>query len=247
MANLFNIGINQIRHSNKEVILMKLNGMIIYEKDMNYPLYFPSEFQYKSDLVSVNVMVNETHDNLERMFAGCTSLVSIGGIKRWNTSNVTTMNRMFYNCQSLTTLNLSSFNTSNVTNMSNMFYYCHNLKSLDVSNFDTSKVTAMDWMFYHCNSLTTLDLSSFDVINVTNMLYMLGDCFSLVDFQAPKNINCNFNVSDSPLSRDSLVSIVNNLVPTESTKTLTLGYNNASKLTTEEKMDVINKGWTIAS
>ena len=31
------------------------------------------------------------------------------------------MNSMFYNCSSLTFLNLSNFNTNNVTNMSDMF------------------------------------------------------------------------------------------------------------------------------
>ena len=36
------------------------------------------------------------------------------------------MSGMFYNCENLTELNLSSFNTNNVTNMSGMFYSCAN-------------------------------------------------------------------------------------------------------------------------
>ena len=49
------------------------------------------------------------------------------------------MNRMFYYCSSLTSLNLSNFNTNNVTNMSDMFsginkncnLICHNYKILN--------------------------------------------------------------------------------------------------------------------
>ena len=37
---------------------------------------------------------------------------------------------MFYNCSSLTSLNLSGFDTSNVTSMSYMFYDCYKLTSL---------------------------------------------------------------------------------------------------------------------
>ncbi len=34
------------------------------------------------------------------------------------------MTMMFYNCSSLTNLDLRNFDTSKVTNMSNMFYGC---------------------------------------------------------------------------------------------------------------------------
>ena len=57
--------------------------------------------------------------------------------------------------------------TSRMTNMNRMFYNCDGLKgSLDLSSFDTSKVTNMEAMFYDCSSLTTLNLSNFDLCNV---------------------------------------------------------------------------------
>ena len=64
-----------------------------------------------------------------------------------NTSNVTNMQQMFYNCSSLTNLSLSNFNTSNVTNMQQMFYNCSILKNLDIRNFDFSNVTSYSNMF----------------------------------------------------------------------------------------------------
>jgi surface protein len=66
------------------------------------------------------------------------------------------MNYMFSDCNSLTTLDLSSFDTSKVTNMSYMFDSCSSLTTLDLSNFDTSNVTAMMGMFRHCSKLTTI-------------------------------------------------------------------------------------------
>lgn len=71
----------------------------------------------------------------------------------------------------LTSLDLSRFDTSEVTNMERMFNLCLWLESLDVSGFDTSKVTTMEQMFRSCH-FTSLDLSNFDTRNVTNMSNM---------------------------------------------------------------------------
>lgn len=57
------------------------------------------------------------------------------------------MSSMFSNCNSLSSLDVSSFDTSQVTNMSGMFRSISGLSSLDISSFDTSKVTDMSSMF----------------------------------------------------------------------------------------------------
>ena len=46
--------------------------------------------------------------------------------------------------------------------MDMMFYFCENLNSIDLSSFDTKKVTNMSDMFRNCENLQNLDLSSFD-------------------------------------------------------------------------------------
>ena len=53
---------------------------------------------------------------------------------------------------------MSSFDTANVTNMNKMWYNCRSLTRLDLSNFDTSKVTGMDYSFYACHDMNTLIL-----------------------------------------------------------------------------------------
>lgn len=70
------------------------------------------------------------------------------------------MANMFYNCNNLSSIDLSSFNTSNVKNMANMFYNCKKLVSLDVSNFDTSKVTNMSSLFIGCGNLTSIKVAN---------------------------------------------------------------------------------------
>ena len=115
------------------------------------------------------------------MFYNCTSLTSLD-LSNFNTSKVTDMTMMFYKCSSLTNLDLSSFNTSNVTNMVEMFYNCKSLATLDLSSFNTSKVTSMFGMFSRCLSLTSLDVSSFNTSKVTStwgMRSMFQECSSL--------------------------------------------------------------------
>ena len=53
------------------------------------------------------------------MFSGCESLTNIGDIGKWDTSNVTNMSSMFYNCRMLTTT--ISILGNNVTNYRYMF------------------------------------------------------------------------------------------------------------------------------
>ena len=108
--------------------------------------------------------------NMHEMFYNCTSLTFV---PLFNTSNVWKMARMFHSCASITTV--PSFDTSNVTTMEFMFYNCTSLISVPL--FDTSSVTNMKHMFYNCTSLTTVPL--FNTFEVTDMRYMLANCTSL--------------------------------------------------------------------
>ena len=82
-------------------------------------------------------------------------------------------NYMFYECSSLTNLDVSNFKTNQVTDMSFMFRDCSSLTNLDLSSFDTGQVTTMRSMFNGCSNLIKLDLSNFDTSQSTNMYYML--------------------------------------------------------------------------
>ncbi len=124
--------------------------------------------------------------SLEHFFAGCSTLETISGLEYLNTANVTNMYRMFYECNKLSSLDLSNFNTANVTNMEEMFYSCQNLSSLDLSKFNTEKVTNMSGMFYGCQNLSSLDLSKFNTEKVTNMSGMFAGCQKLSSLDLSK-------------------------------------------------------------
>ena len=122
---------------------------------------------------------NARPTNCYAWFQSCLNLTSIEGIEYLNTSQVTNMHNMFYNCSHLQTTDFSGFDTRKVKDMSNMFYNCGSLKSLDISNFNTSEVTDMRGMFYHCIGLTSLDLSHLNTSKVSIMISMFQSCFNL--------------------------------------------------------------------
>ena len=129
-----------------------------------------------------------TPTSLRRFFEDLTKLETITGLEYLNTENVTDMGHMFYNCSSLTSLDVTHFNTENVTKMYSMFYSCSSLTSLDVTHFNTAKVTNMIYMFYNCSSLTSLDVTHFNTANVKVMSYMFSSCSSLTSLDV-RNFN----------------------------------------------------------
>ena len=117
---------------------------------------------------------------LNNWFRGSTALATINGLGNLNTENVTTMYYTFFNCRSLTSLDLSGFNTAKVTTMSYMFNGCSALESITFgSAFTTAEVTSMSDMFRNCSALTALDLSGFNTAKVTTMYDMFAGCSSL--------------------------------------------------------------------
>ena len=68
--------------------------------------------------------------NASNMFGRFVNLKEINFGRNFDTSNVTNMSYMFYNCRSLTKLDLSYFHASSATNTTSMFKNCDMLKTL---------------------------------------------------------------------------------------------------------------------
>ena len=159
-------------------------------------------------MVSGNLHVASTekialNSNASGMFASFANLTEIDFGHGLDTSKVTNMRSMFYDCGSLTSLDLSGFDTSNVTNMQGMFSSCSSLSELDLSGFDTSKVTDMARMFSSCGSLSKLDLSGFDSSNVGNMEDIFYGCSSLKNLTcSDRKILAKYSASAASLSTD---------------------------------------------
>lgn len=153
----------------------KMNADIAYSKSL-YDAWNPNNNSayclYSGDTKIVyapNIDTSNVTD-MENMFYNCYRLQTV---PEFNTSNVTTMSHMFYGCSSIKTV--TEFNTSNVTAMSHMFVDCSSITSVPLYN--TSKVTNMEYMFEGCSSLKSVP--AFNTSNVTNMNHMFYICTSL--------------------------------------------------------------------
>ena len=117
-------------------------------------------------------------------FYGMTNLQSVEGLEHLNTSKVTRMDYMFYDCYRLTNLDLSHFNTAKVERMSAMFSRCSGLTMLDLRHFNTATVDNMEYMFNACTNLRTIYVSiGWSTAAVTGSLNMFYNCTSLVGGQ----------------------------------------------------------------
>ena len=115
-------------------------------------------------------------------FDGCEKLTEIQGIENLNTSEVTDMFGMFQNCQSLVSLDLSSFKTSRVTSMAAMFYNCMKLKTLKLPD----DMTFIDsGQFQYCISLTDISIPA-SVASIRDHAFYF--CWSLKEITIPANV-----------------------------------------------------------
>ena len=147
--------------------------------------------------------------NMEAMFGHQTKLKDIIGIEDWDVSNVTNMNGMFWDCHSLTSLDLSKWNVSKLQTQKifdylGMFYGCSGLTTLNLSGWDVSNVNDMAYMFYDCHNLVTLNLSEWDLSYATNLDFIFAGCNNLTTIYA---YGCN----------ETTINKLNSIKPTNCT------------------------------
>ena len=130
-----------------------------------------SLFDSMHQVTNINIQMNTSNvTNMSDLFYDCWSLINVPNL---NTIRVTSMTNMFTQCKNI--VNIPNFNTSNVTNMYGIFDGCQNLKN--ISNLNTTKVINMASMFAVCGNLITIPI--FNTSNVANMDSMFVFCSSL--------------------------------------------------------------------
>ena len=131
------------------------------------------------------VFLNENSEAMFRWFTG----MEIIDLASFNTSEVTSMNTMFYMMNSLRSIDVSGFNTSKVTDMNSMFDQTGVIEELNLSGFDTSNVTDMKWMFFGLARIKKLDLTNFNTSRVTNMYGMFDAMTDVSEIKFGTNFN----------------------------------------------------------
>ena len=106
--------------------------------------------------------------------------IAVIDLSGFDSSLVTDMSYMFYNCSTLIEVNLTGFKTSKVTNMAGMFGHLHYLKKVNFSSFDTSNVKSFENFIRNCGNITTLDVSNFNTEKATNMAAMFRELGTII-------------------------------------------------------------------
>ena len=135
--------------------------------------------------------------------------------------------------------------SNSYANMDWMFSTCASLQSLRINNFDTSNTYSIIGLFSGCKSLKSLDISSFDFSNVEDAENMFRYCDSLVDLKFGKNLKISLNLSDSPLTHDSVMSVIDGLAEVKEKQILWLSKQELKLLSKEDIEKAGNKNWGI--
>ena len=141
---------------------------------------------------TIYMLLNITKmEKIEEMFSGISSLVSINFTYLFDTKNIISFRKMFYDCKKLSYINISLFNTHNITDLAYLFSGCSSLKSIDLSNFIIDNLKIMVGIFNGCSSLTSIDLSHFKTEKVTHINNLFNGCYSLTSIDLS-----NFNTEN---------------------------------------------------
>ena len=197
--------------------------------------------------------------------ANYSSIKTLSGLEDWDVRNVTNMQSMFHAAQGFgysdaTAKDCSALANWDVRNVTTMNYMFGGFRIEDYSclaDWNISSLTDFAYMFAHhwaveTDSERVIDLSSWDVSKVDfGRVGPFFNCKYLVEVESFKNISdtATYIGTDSNqcemLSIDSIMSFINNLVEANTTHILYIGEMNVQKLTEDQILIAINKGWTL--
>ena len=175
---------NKIKILNKRFVFENKNNFEMFINEHKYELLENLDaniIEHNDGIVEIKLKQIKKVESIKCMFENCNLLPS-SDFSKWDTSYITDMSKMFYNCKNLSYLpDISTFNTRNVVNMSYMFSGCMNLLTLpDISKFNTSKVENMEHMFSFCEKIKNIpDISKWNIENVKDLSCLFYECKSL--------------------------------------------------------------------
>lgn len=188
-----------VRHEDVELLNGEFKGCvrvevyIIHDKPKIPDELIPRRIKFRlaENLLQVFYLNLEKINDMCEMFLGCGKFLGFNWCPEADepfarTGEVISTTRMFANCDSLMSVDMSRFNTKNVKNMDYMFQNCLSLTKLNISHYgdvkyewDTSNVTNMTSMFEGCASVEWLPVDVFKMMSVEYTDRMFKSCISL--------------------------------------------------------------------
>ena len=147
----------------------------------------PTEIKFGDNVISglLNVdylAVTNTTTSLKNLFYNCNRLSSIMGTEMWDLKNITSMERTFQNCYSLTTpLNFYS-NTGALTSIYGCFWDCSAPEINGIKDWNVSLATNFGDVFGYVKA-TSLDISGWDMSNGLKSPAMFSNCVNLTNLK----------------------------------------------------------------
>lgn len=138
-----------------------------------------------------NLLESGTSGNVQdQALSGIATYFNFGD--EFDTSHVTTMERMFQRQDGLNSTNDTAFNqaihnfdVSNVLDMTFMFSDCHNISKIDLSNWDTSNVVTFKGLFYRSRKLADIRVNgkfnTDSAVNLWAVFDMYPTCQTLLE------------------------------------------------------------------
>ena len=114
-----------------------------------------------------------------RVFEDCKKLQQIPDLSKCITSNASNLNRLFFGCTGLTSVDMSDLNLSGVETMQSMFGSCTGLETVKFGNLNSSKLQSLEGLFSGCSKLTSASFTSLSTGNSCTMQSLFNDCTSL--------------------------------------------------------------------
>lgn len=100
-------------------------------------------------------------------------------------------------------------------------------------------------LFYKCNLMHSVNLSEFDFSNITDTTNMFYGCTSLTDLKFGKNLKVSLDLSDCPLTHNSVISVIDGLAKVDEQQVLTFSNETYDTLTKSEIKSATDKNWKI--
>lgn len=125
--------------------------------------------------------------NFDKMFSNCKAVSSLE-INDWNMTSGCSLNDMF-SYSGITDIDLSKWDTSNISDLSNLFFNCTKLKQIDLHTWNTKSVSTCYWLFRGCSSLEFINIDGWNTCNVYDMDRMFGECSKLITIKGLNKLN----------------------------------------------------------
>lgn len=154
-------------------------------------------------------------------------------------------------------VDLTPIDFSNAKSFMRAFAMCPNLKSVDLSKVSITEAgnQTMMYTFAYDTKLETVDISNIDLgsEDVSGITMFIG-CTALTHVKFKEgvdwftNLYSPINLAYSPLDRESIIQLFNNLgTPNEHrASTIALHSTTLGYLSDDDKAIATNKGWTLA-